>query len=87
MLGEPLSEGIYVWEYLEFPPDSQLLILPTNTWTRSQTAGIVGDGVYTGTPGSLHVVESHANHDPKVWSLQVGNFCFEWLPLQLPQIA
>lgn len=31
MLGEPLSEGIYVWGYLEFPPDSQPLILLLNT--------------------------------------------------------
>lgn len=43
MLGELLSEGIYVWEYLEFPLDSQPLIVPPDTWTRSQIAGIVGD--------------------------------------------
>lgn len=49
MLGEALSEGSLCLEILGiFFPESDTLILPTNTCTRSQMPGVVGDGVCTG---------------------------------------
>lgn len=54
------------WDF--FFPESDTLILPTNTCTRSQMPGVVGDRDMYWTPGSLHAVQNHPSHCPQVGS-------------------